>query len=206
MEHVPLTGQIDLNRPGLIVICGPRLSPITGALYESDPVLEWVKDGAWTLRDSRTGNVYRSGSDSAPSRPIDYAYLGRLPRPDGQGNVLVFTGIHPQGTLGVVHLISTEINTLWGQVADRRFSCVIWHANGTAVTPPGCPDTRPARSVSWAAPVFLVAADPQDGTAVSRVSEADREATPQAPLTRRVRPGHLSSEEDGVLGSTNFNS
>ncbi|GAA4199002.1 sigma factor-like helix-turn-helix DNA-binding protein [Microbispora amethystogenes] len=125
LEHVPLTGQIDLNRPGLIVICGPRLSPIMGALYESDPVLEWVKDGAWTLRDSRTGNVYRSGSDSTPSRPVDYAYLGRLPRPDGQGNVLVFTGIHPQGTLGVVHLISTEINTLWGQVADRRFSCVV---------------------------------------------------------------------------------
>ncbi|WP_405087969.1 sigma factor-like helix-turn-helix DNA-binding protein [Microbispora sp. NBC_01389] len=125
LEHVPLTGQIDLNRPGLIVICGPRLSPIMGALYESDPVLEWVKDGAWTLRDSRTGTVYRSGSDSAPSRPVDYAYLGRLARPDGQGNVLVFTGIHPQGTLGVVHLISTEINTLWGQVADRRFSCVI---------------------------------------------------------------------------------
>lgn len=32
---------------------------------------------------------------------------------------------------------------------------------------------------------------------MSRVSEADREATPQAPLTRRARPGHLSSEEDG---------
>ncbi|MFI7641589.1 sigma factor-like helix-turn-helix DNA-binding protein [Nonomuraea sp. NPDC049400] len=125
LEHIPLDGTIDLNRPNLIVLCGPRISPVMGALYESDPVLEWVKDGAWTLRDSRTGDTYRSGSDSDPQRPVDYAYLGRLSRPDGNGNVLVFTGIHPQGSLGVVQLLQNEINTLWGQVADRRFSTVI---------------------------------------------------------------------------------
>ncbi|MEV0582652.1 sigma-70 family RNA polymerase sigma factor [Nonomuraea sp. NPDC050310] len=125
LEHVPLGGEIDLNRPNLIVICGPKLSPVMGALYESDPVIEWVKDGAWTLRDSRTGEVYRSGEDSDPARPVDYAYLGRLPRPDGQGNVLVFTGIHPQGTLGVVDLLTSEIATLWGQVGEERFSTVI---------------------------------------------------------------------------------
>ncbi|MET8337534.1 hypothetical protein ABZV22_27665, partial [Streptosporangium canum] len=39
-----------------------------------------------------------------PACPVDYTYLGRLARPDGNGNVLVFTGIHPQGTLGVVDL------------------------------------------------------------------------------------------------------
>ncbi|WP_433498923.1 sigma factor-like helix-turn-helix DNA-binding protein [Sphaerimonospora sp. CA-214678] len=127
LEHVPLGGEIDLNRPNLIVICGPKLSPVMGALYESDPVLEWVKadDGPWTLRDRCTGTVYRSGSDSTPPRPVDYAYLGRLARPDGNGNVLVFTGIHPQGSLGVVRLLTTDITTLWGQVADRRFSCVV---------------------------------------------------------------------------------
>ncbi|MGI5493638.1 sigma-70 family RNA polymerase sigma factor [Microtetraspora malaysiensis] len=125
LEHVPLGGDIDLNRPNLIVICGPKLSPVMGALYETDPVLEWVKDGAWTLRDTRTGTTYRSGSDSDPARPVDYAYLGRLPRPDGKGNVLVFTGIHPQGTLGVVQLITTEIATLWGQAGDGRFSAVV---------------------------------------------------------------------------------
>ncbi|MBB6346192.1 hypothetical protein FHU36_002701 [Nonomuraea muscovyensis] len=125
LEHVPLGGEIDVNRPNLIVICGPKLSPVMGALYESDPVLEWVKDDVWTLRDRRTGAVYRSGSDSEPARPVDYAYLGRLGRPDGNGNLLVFTGIHPQGTLGVVHLLQTEIATLWGQVGDKRFSTVV---------------------------------------------------------------------------------
>ncbi|WP_246267217.1 sigma factor-like helix-turn-helix DNA-binding protein [Nonomuraea typhae] len=125
LEHVPLGGDIDLNRPNLIVICGPKLSPVMGALYESDPIFEWVKDDVWTLRDSRTGTTYRSGSDSDPEQPIDYAYLGRLPRPDGKGTVLVFTGIHPQGTLGVVQLLQTEIAALWGQVADKSFSTVI---------------------------------------------------------------------------------
>lgn len=125
LEHVPLGGEIDLNRPNLIVVCGPRLSAVMGALYESDPVLEWVKDGAWTLRDRRTGTVYRSGSDSQPARTVDYAYLGRLGRPDGKGNLMVFTGIHPQGTLGVVQLLQAEIATLWGQVGDKRFSTVV---------------------------------------------------------------------------------
>lgn len=125
LEHVPLGGQIDLNRSNLIVICGPKLSPVMGALYESDPVFEWVKDGAWTLRDRRTGDSYRSGEDSDPARPIDYAYLGRLARPDGNGNLLVFTGIHPQGTLGVVDLLTSEIATLWGQVGENRFSTVV---------------------------------------------------------------------------------
>ncbi|GAT69011.1 RNA polymerase subunit sigma-24 [Planomonospora sphaerica] len=125
LEHVPLGGDIDLNRPNLIVICGPKLSPVMGALYESDPVLEWVKDGAWTLRDRRTGHSYRSGEDSEPARPVDYAYLGRLARPDGNGNLLVFTGIHPHGTLGVVDLLTSETATLWGQVGENRFSCVV---------------------------------------------------------------------------------
>ncbi|WP_327088367.1 sigma-70 family RNA polymerase sigma factor [Nonomuraea sp. NBC_01738] len=125
LEHIPIGGDIDLNRPNLIVICGPKLSPAMGALYESDPVLEWVKEDAWTLRDSRTGESYKSGSDRTPASNIDYAYLGRLARPDGNGNVLVFTGIHPQGSLGVVQLLQTEIATLWGQVADKRFSTVV---------------------------------------------------------------------------------
>lgn len=125
LEHVPLGGEIDLNRPNLIVICGPKLSPVMGALYESDPVFEWVKDGAWTLRDRRTGDSYRSGEDSDPARPVDYAYLGRLARPDGNGTLLVFTGIHPQGTLGVVDLLTSEIATLWGQVGENRFSTVV---------------------------------------------------------------------------------
>ncbi|MDA0631880.1 sigma-70 family RNA polymerase sigma factor [Nonomuraea sp. MCN248] len=125
LEHVPLGGDVNLNRPNLVVICGPRLSTVMGELYERDPVLEWVKEDVWTLHDTRTDERYRSGSDDEPARPIDYAYLGRLPRPDGAGHVLVFTGIHPQGTLGVVRLLQTELAALWGRVADKPFSTVV---------------------------------------------------------------------------------
>ncbi len=126
-EHVSLTGEIDLNRPGLIVICGPRLSHTMHQLYERDPVLTWEQTsiGPWALRDTATGKLYISGSDHQPPESYDAAYLGRLPRPDGKGWVIAFTGIHPQGTLGVVHLLTSELISLWEQLKDNNFSVVV---------------------------------------------------------------------------------
>jgi hypothetical protein len=92
-----------------------------GALYKSDPVLEWVGDSAWTLADRRTVNIYRSGSDNQPATNVEYAYLGRLARPDGKGNILTFTSIHPQGSLGAMQLLQTEIATVWGQTEPAPF-------------------------------------------------------------------------------------
>ncbi|HEY5988446.1 MAG TPA: hypothetical protein VIV12_19020 [Streptosporangiaceae bacterium] len=34
----------------------------------------------------------------------------------------IFTGIHPAGTLGVAHLITTEITSLYEQVGAGQFS------------------------------------------------------------------------------------
>jgi len=126
-EHVPLTGEVDLNRPGLIVICGPRLSETMRQLYERDPVLAWEQTpaGAWAIRDTSTDELFVSGSDRNPSEFSDAAYLGRLRRPDGKGWVIAFTGIHPQGTLGVVQLLTTELASLWEQVQDSSFSVVV---------------------------------------------------------------------------------
>jgi len=75
--------------------------------------------------DTRTGSAYRSGSDAEPGRPEDVAYLGRLARPDGQGSFLAIAGIHPQGSLGVAHLLATDISILWGRAAAERFSVVV---------------------------------------------------------------------------------
>jgi hypothetical protein len=126
-EHVQLTGEIDLNRSGLIVICGPRLSETMRLLYERDPVLAWEKTpaGAWAICDKSTSKLYVSGSDREQFEPCDAAYLGRLRRPDSKGWIIVFTGIHPQGTLGVVHLLTTELSTLWEEVKDNEFSVVV---------------------------------------------------------------------------------
>jgi len=127
LEHLPIGGKVDLNRPNLIVICGPRLSDVVGQAYDADPVIRWERadDGPWTLRDTRGGVTYRSGWDDNPAENRDVAYLGRLPRPDGEGTFLIFTGIHPPGTLGVVRLLTTDIGSLWGKVTDRPFSAVI---------------------------------------------------------------------------------
>jgi transposase len=125
-EHVGADGQIDLNRPGLIVICGPRMSAVMRAAYDTDPVIRWQRDNdGWALRDTATGAAYRSGADASPPSPQDAAYLGRLERPDGAGTFLAIAGIHPQGSLGVAHLLATDISALWGQAADSPFSVVV---------------------------------------------------------------------------------
>lgn len=125
-DHVSLDGHIDLNRAGLLVICGPRMSPAMREAYDKDPVIEWQRDEAgWALRDTRTGAEHRSGQEDDPARPYDVGYLGRLPRPDGKGSFIAIAGIHPEGSLGVVHLLTTDIGSLWGQVGDDRFSVVV---------------------------------------------------------------------------------
>src|SRR6266498_190893 len=69
-EQVPLDGRIDLNRPNLIVICGPRLSDVVAGVLAQDPVVQFERatDGPWTLHDRTTDKRYRSGSDSSPPR------------------------------------------------------------------------------------------------------------------------------------------
>jgi hypothetical protein len=125
-DNVSVDGDIDLNRPGLLVICGPRMSAAVRECYDKDPVVRWDRDDkGWLLRDIRTGTVYRSGTQTDPPRPTDSAYLGRLPRPDGNGSLLIIAGIHPNGSLGVIHLLASETATLWGQVEDHLFSTVV---------------------------------------------------------------------------------
>ncbi|GAB2822532.1 hypothetical protein GCM10022221_20660 [Actinocorallia aurea] len=125
-DHVSVDGAVDLNRAGLLVVCGPRMSEAVRETYAKDPVIAWERDDVgWLLRDTRTGHGYRSGQEEEPQRPYDVGYLGRLPRPDGEGNILVIAGVHPEGSLGVVHLLTTDIGSLWGQVGDEAFSVVV---------------------------------------------------------------------------------
>ena len=53
-EYIPLGGELDLNRDNLIVICGPRLSPVVREVLQSDPVLGFDQDdaaGCWLFQD-----------------------------------------------------------------------------------------------------------------------------------------------------------
>ncbi|MGC5034550.1 sigma factor-like helix-turn-helix DNA-binding protein [Streptomyces sp. DT190] len=147
--HVQVSGEIDLNRDGLIVVCGPGMSEAMKDLYAQDPVLGWEhpEGEPWALVDRRTGATYHAGADIEPRRPHDVGYLGRLPRPDGNGSVLAIAGIHTAGSLGVVHLLASDLNSLWGQVGERHFS--------TLVSVDYDPETDEPQSVELLCPLYL---------------------------------------------------
>ena len=123
-ERIPLGGNVKLNRPNLVVICGPRLSPLIEQILESDPHLRFDKDDkGWFLSDLTSGEVYRSPMDSGQNQ--DIAYFGRLPRPDGKGTFLYIAGIHARGSGGVVHWLNSELENVHRELKAKRFSVLI---------------------------------------------------------------------------------
>jgi hypothetical protein len=120
-ELVPPPGMVRLNRSNLIVMTSPRLLPLVGQVLESDENISFESGSqGWYLKDKTTGELYRSPSDSGT--PCDYAYLGRLPRPDGKGNFLYLAGIHAMGTLGAAHFLSDNLEMLYSEVKTRSMS------------------------------------------------------------------------------------
>jgi transcriptional regulator with XRE-family HTH domain len=126
-ETITPDGSFDLERPNIVAICGPRISAAIGAILATDPVLAFVHSdrGPWTLLNRRTGRTHISGMDLEPPAPFDVAYLGRLRRPDGQGTIMILTGIHPQGSLGAIKMICSNLPELYAEVGDRCFSVLL---------------------------------------------------------------------------------
>ncbi|MGH3873405.1 MAG: hypothetical protein ACRDSR_18165 [Pseudonocardiaceae bacterium] len=123
-EVIPPPGVVRLNRDNLVVICGPRLSPLIGQVLEADPNLGFSTDeDGWHLIDRRAGRTYRSPMDTGS--PGDVGYLGRLPRPDGRGTFVYLAGIHAIGAGGIVHHLHQEMAELYREVRTRRFSTLI---------------------------------------------------------------------------------
>jgi hypothetical protein len=126
VEYIQLGGNVDLNRDNLVVICGPRISPLIAEVLKSDPVLQFERDDSgWFLTDQRTGHSYHSPSDDPALPPGDVAYLSRQARPDGNGSFILLTGIHAVGSNGVIHYLTRELADLYEQVGTRRFSTLI---------------------------------------------------------------------------------
>lgn len=124
LDIVKPPGLIDLARPNLIVMTSPRLLPLVGQSLLADHNLAF-QHGArgWYLEEKRTGTTFRSPSDEG--EPCDYAYLGRLPRTDGNGTFLYLAGIHAMGTLGAAHYLADNIEDIYDQVKTKRWSTLI---------------------------------------------------------------------------------
>ncbi|MFD5109238.1 sigma-70 family RNA polymerase sigma factor [Streptomyces cinereoruber] len=128
LQYIPVSGEIDLNRDDLVVVCGPKSSDAVAAVFGQDPRLafETLPDGRWALVERESGKVYASPSDDPQNAtPADVAYLGRLPRPDGQGTFLLIAGVHAVGSLGVAHYLSENLAYLYEEAGTSPFSMVV---------------------------------------------------------------------------------
>ena len=124
-EAIKPPGMFDTNRENLVVICGPRLSPVVAQMLQGDPNLGFGKsDKRWHLHDNNTRESYRSPLDDDVL--ADYAYLGRLPRLDGKGAFTYIAGIHSIGATGVTHWLAHNLNEIYAEVGDSAlFSTLI---------------------------------------------------------------------------------
>lgn len=124
-EVVPPPGLVDLARPDLVVLTSPRLLPIVGQVLGADPAYGFDHDDqGWYLVDKINHVAHRPPRDTTGD-PVDYAYLGRLPRPDGRGTFLYLAGVHAMGTLGAATYLADNLATLWREHRQRRFSMLL---------------------------------------------------------------------------------
>jgi transcriptional regulator with XRE-family HTH domain len=144
-EIIQPPGTVRLNRDNLVVICGPRLSPLIAQIIEADPVIAFDHDDlGWYLNDRKTGSIYRSPMDEG--KPADIGYLARLPRPDARGTFLYIAGIHAMGSSGVIHYLDRHLADVYREVKTKRFSALIQCEFD--------PETRKTKSSSLITPLY----------------------------------------------------
>lgn len=143
-EHLPSGEFVDLNRDGLIVTCGPRQSPWLTQILASDTSYGFERDEeSWFLLDKATDEKHRSPRHAGKGG--DLAYLGTLPRPDGNGTWLYCAGIHAPGSRGGALYLAEHIAELHRETRGYLWSCLV-----------RCdydPDTQEVSSAELIAPV-----------------------------------------------------
>ena len=126
-ERLPADGEWRLPESDLVVVCGPVSSPTMARVYSDDPHLAWVRDpaGRFWISDLSSGERWGSPMDDAPTRPEDIGYLGRRPRPDGIGTMVVIGGVHAIGSLGVAAWLRDHLPEVYAATDGGPFSMVI---------------------------------------------------------------------------------
>ncbi len=127
IEHSDLSPSDEWQPPvgDLMAICGPKSSPTSKRLLDSDPALKFYEDdGRWLMEDRATGQRYESPMDDDDPGSADVGYLGRLTFDDNR-TALLIAGVHAIGSLGVVHYLTTHTGWVHGHVGRSNFSMVI---------------------------------------------------------------------------------
>jgi hypothetical protein len=131
LAQVAPEGTIDFSPDALVVICGPKSSPVAADLIAADPALDFSPDdsGRWVLTERASGRIFYSPIDGEPPADEDYAYVARLRRPDGRPFLLI-AGIHAFGSLGAAHYLTVPVNlhALQAAVGSHLFSAVVHSA------------------------------------------------------------------------------
>jgi hypothetical protein len=124
--RIAVGGALDFTPDALVLICGPKTSPQVGELLRTDPALTFEErsGGAWTIREAGGGEEWAHSGDE--DHAVDFAYLGRLRRPDGRP-LLLIAGIHAVGSHGTASLLANpdELRALHQQTAGQAFSAVV---------------------------------------------------------------------------------
>lgn len=123
-EVVPPPGLVDLNRDNLIVLGSPARVPFLAQILPSDPAYGLDEDDqGWFVVDKANNEKIYSPSDSGEL--TDYGYVGRLPRPDGNGSFLYIAGLHAPGTLGTAYWLADNIDLVYRETRGKRWSVLV---------------------------------------------------------------------------------
>lgn len=131
IDAVPDAGTVDLNRDNLVVLVGPRISPLVAQAITADPAIQWRRDaeGHWFIIDAKAGIEYHSDFDAREAGDRTprtcFAHIGRIERPDRRGSFLYLSGAHGPGTAGAVEVLCRDITALWDQVHRNLWSAVV---------------------------------------------------------------------------------
>lgn len=129
LAHASPGGKIQFPPGALVAICGPKSSPVVRQVLAVDPMLDFAADesGRWRILDRSAGRPLVSPADDNPDATEDYAYVGRLRRPDSTASFLLVAGIHAIGSLGAVHYLTQPSNlyALHRAVGTQEFSMAV---------------------------------------------------------------------------------
>ena len=127
LEFIPISGAIDLNRDHLVVICGPKSSPVTAAALAADPRLAFdsTPDDRWSLVERSTGRAFSSPSDDRARAAGRRRCLPRSPAQTRRPRLLPLHRRHTRDRLiGSRDLPDEHLAELYDDVGPALFSMV----------------------------------------------------------------------------------